>query len=69
MLIRGWFKWQIHDLNPALVTPKGFTTAQLCLLQEAFYSDSYCRSFLPPNLALFRVSPHLIGAVFSQVSA
>lgn len=47
MLIRGQFEWQIHNPNPALVAPKGFTTAQLCLLQEAFSSDSCCRSLLP----------------------
>lgn len=58
MLIRGQFEWQIHDPNPALVAPKGFTTAQLCLLQEAFSSDSCCHSLLPPNLPFFRVNLH-----------
>lgn len=54
MLIRGQFKWQIHDPNPALVASKGFTTAQLCLLQEVFYSDSCCRSLLPPKPVSFQ---------------
>lgn len=54
MLIRGQLKWQIHDPNPALVASKGFTTAQLCLLQEVFYSDSCCRSLLSPKPVSFQ---------------
>lgn len=57
MLIRGQFKWQIHDPNPALVASPlhncAFSKRSSTLTAAAIPS-------FPQNLSLFRVSPHLL---------